>query len=46
MNDGDETYCSNIPPWPVFVEYLENHGYEDEAETIRKAFADARLELE
>jgi hypothetical protein len=44
-SDGDETYCSNIPPWPVFVEYLEENGYESEAEIIRNAFRAAGLTI-
>ena len=30
-------YCSNIPPWDVFLEYLENNGYDSEARVIRAA---------
>ena len=44
-NDGDDTYCSNIPPWSVFVEYLENNGYDSEAEMIRDAFRSAGLNI-
>lgn len=32
---GASQYCSNIPPWPVFIEYLQENGYEDEAAFIR-----------
>ena len=35
LSRGMGSYCSNIPPWPVFVEYLENNGYLAEAELIR-----------
>ena len=34
---GPSEYCSNIPPWPIFAEYLAENGYEDEAELIRSA---------
>ena len=29
-------YMSNIPPWPVFVKYLFEHGHSKEAEMISK----------
>ncbi len=33
---GPGEYCSNTPPWPVFIQYLEENGYEDEAKLIKE----------
>ena len=30
-------YCSSIPPWGVFLKYLEDNGYDYEASLIRAA---------
>ena len=30
-------YCSSIPPWGVFLKYLEDNGYDYEARLIRAA---------
>jgi len=30
-------YCSNTPPWGVFLKYLEDNGYDYEARLIRAA---------
>jgi hypothetical protein len=42
MYTGPSAYCSNIPPWPVFVEFLQANGYEDEAAVILSALKEAR----
>jgi hypothetical protein len=31
----DEPYMSNIPPWPVFIQYLERHRMRHIADLIR-----------
>ena len=36
MYEGHQEYCSNIPPWPVFIQYLEENGYEEEAKFLRE----------
>ena len=35
MYSGPSQYCSNIPPWSVFAEYLERSGRKTEADLIR-----------
>ena len=40
LYSGPETYCRNIPPLPVFTKYLEENGYEREAELLRDALDD------
>ena len=37
LYSGPATYCRNIPPLPVFTKYLEENGYEREAELLRDA---------
>ena len=34
---GPGSYCSNRPPLPAFLRYLEKNGYENEATLIRRA---------
>ena len=31
----DNPYRSNIPPWPVFIKYLEEHDMKETADLIR-----------
>ena len=39
MYDGPgKPYMSNIPPWEVFIEKLEEYGYTYEAELIKSAY--------
>jgi hypothetical protein len=36
----DNPYRSNIPPWPVFIQYLERHEMQDLADLIRSHMPD------
>ena len=35
MYSGPSQYCSNIPPWDVFISHLERNGKTAEADLIR-----------
>ena len=35
MYSGPSQYCSKIPPWEVFIKYLERKGKKREADLIR-----------
>ena len=37
MYGGPSQYFANIPPWHVFVKYLEEHGKKAEADSIKSA---------
>lgn len=39
MYSGPGTYCGRFPPWPVFMAYLADNGYEEEAELIRSVYS-------
>lgn len=35
LSKGPKPYCSNRPPWPILIKYLEEYGFEDEVRLIR-----------
>jgi hypothetical protein len=32
---SDSPYYSNIPPWHIFIKYLEDHGMKEDAALIK-----------
>jgi len=38
----DKPYQSNIPPWPVLIEYLEKNKMKDTADLIRSKIAESK----
>ena len=38
MFAGPGIFCGRFPPWPVFLAYLADNGFDEEAELIRSVY--------